>query len=508
MPQPIRYIFNSVGIPEYKPEQNIQPSTLISGARPLAIAATLEDQLAIAKLTKKGIPLEFQTALTLVQNSSYIHAIGAMPGVENKIIINGLTQFFSRYEIPAGLLVKLTALQGIRLLFKIDDSDSMNCDSSVLSHTASPHMYDYVDRSNKYLTRWEEVEDRLHTLIELLAYIPTTEIILSRFDTPTQKSARIILSRAEKSPFNFLQEAHAQIRALFHDKPHNSKPIFENIRNLVHEANTCPAETHRTMHYIFSDGQSNKGQEETIQIKKLLENAGALNLFTFLACSNNPKDYEWMHLIALMTPGVTTISDFKKEQTNVLLCQGYAFPYSKGYWLLCTLLTALFPDDLGALAEHAPLTKSTLDKLMGRVLMRKEYAHYFGLHPNMDVFVHECNHFVTTERLYEIPSVQIFKSKLADLFDLAVSRDIDPQEEQFARGAMAIAENAVIYDREQKAAQLPGAIPAPEPIVAPVAHLQIRNGRVSQYPGALFAPEAKTPRLTKPQTSPECCVIL
>lgn len=511
MPQTTKYAFNSVGIPELTPEyqakRTIHPSSLISGARPLAIATTLEEQIAIAMLTNKGIPQEFQTALKVVQHSAYIRGIGAIPGIDNKIIINSLTQFFSYYEIPAGLLVKLTALEGIRLHFKIDDNDSMNNDSSVLSPNASPYMRDHIDRNQKYLTRWEEVEGRLHLLLELLAYIPTAEIILSRFDTPTQKGACVILSREEKSPVAFMEEAHAQIRALFHEKPRNSKPMLEHIRSLMNEANTYHEKTSRTMHYVFSDGKSNKSLEEMIQIKELLESS-ELNPLTFLACSNNPQDYEWMHLLKLVTPGITTISDFKKEQTKVLLSQGYAFPYSKGYWLLCNLLTALFPNDLGALAEHVPLTKNTLDTLMGRILMRKEYAHYFGLHPNMDTFAHECNQFVTTERLGDIRSVQIFKSTLAHLCDQAISKNIDPKEEQFERGAMAIAEKAVIYDREQRTAQLPGAISVS--VVAPETHQEqnIRHERASQYPGTMFALEPKAQLITEAKTSLKCCVIL
>ena len=45
--------------------------------------------------------------------------------------------------------------------------------------------------------------------------------------------------------------------------------------------------------------------------------------------------------------------------------------------LVCQLVAAFNPDDLDALDESAPLTKSTLDNLLGYVTQPQEYKHYF-----------------------------------------------------------------------------------------------------------------------------------
>jgi hypothetical protein len=57
--------------------------------------------------------------------------------------------------------------------------------------------------------------------------------------------------------------------------------------------------------------------------------------------------------------------------------QGDAFPYTKGLWLLSNLVASISPDDLDALDENVPLTKFTLDELMGRVHSPAEYDYYF-----------------------------------------------------------------------------------------------------------------------------------
>lgn len=66
------------------------------------------------------------------------------------------------------------------------------------------------------------------------------------------------------------------------------------------------------------------------------------------------------------------------ESREVLADQGAALPYTRGFWLICQLVAAMNPDDLDAMDESVPLTKATLDNLLGVQHNEESYRHYFN----------------------------------------------------------------------------------------------------------------------------------
>ena len=162
----------------------------------------------MAQLTHLNAPQQFQQTLAALQSASYIADFQAK-NLDGGMLIDGLMRVFAQNEIPIGLISKLTSLQGTILHFKIDDSGSMVNDSNLLLRDACWYTQQTLDPRRNKLTRWEEAEDRMHTLIDLLAFVPTGHIILSFFDRPNQKGYELVLDRRGKLPTDFLQEAHA-----------------------------------------------------------------------------------------------------------------------------------------------------------------------------------------------------------------------------------------------------------------------------------------------------------
>ena len=62
---------------------------------------------------------------------------------------------------------------------------------------------------------------------------------------------------------------------------------------------------------------------------------------------------------------------------EVLKDQGAAFPYTYGFYLVCSLVGAMNPDDLDAMDESVPFTKPALGNLLGIETDDKSYKHYF-----------------------------------------------------------------------------------------------------------------------------------
>lgn len=423
-------------------------------AQPLTAVTTLQDQVDITEVTKLDAPQNFQETLKVMQSPAYIKQF-AVDDIDSGELIDGLTSVFGRYEIPIGLMSKLTVLQGARLHFKIDDSGSMNDPSNLLLSDVSVHMQEIVgNQSRKFVTRWEEAQDRLHILIDLLAYVPTGPIVLSFFDRPSIPGKKIVLDRSGKTPDAFLTEAHNAIYQLFTKKPSGGTPILTNMKSMMAEADEYRRSSKnsdcRTMHYLLSDGEPDGQAMEIGQIKNFLKSPNRnarLNPFTFLGCSNQRRDYAWMHEMEEIADCVAALPDFKDELQEVLRDQGSTFPYSRGMWLLCNVAAAINPDDLDALDQHAPLTKATLEDLMGRGIMDSEYLQYFNSHPNARrIFGPDYQLFMTYQFARDIPSVRLFQDTLKN----CLSRDMDNGEDDSEDRDELIAEQAVIYSRQPR----------------------------------------------------------
>src|SRR5690606_1928730 len=76
-----------------------------------------------------------------------------------------------------------------------------------------------------FMTRWQEAEDRLHIMMDLLAYIPA-EISLSFLNSKELFN----VSHANTSPEEFAKAAHATINAVFtRNQPNNGTPLYARL---------------------------------------------------------------------------------------------------------------------------------------------------------------------------------------------------------------------------------------------------------------------------------------
>jgi hypothetical protein len=64
---------------------------------------------------------------------------------------------------------------------------------------------------------------------------------------------------------------------------------------------------------------------------------------------------------------VAEVKEYEAEKEEVGDSQGEAFPYTTGVWLISQLVSAINPSDLDLLDEGYPLTKYSLDNLLGRI---------------------------------------------------------------------------------------------------------------------------------------------
>jgi hypothetical protein len=162
------------------------------------------------------------------------------------------------------------------LEFIIDDSGSMMCTSDTINPITK--------RQN---TRWDEAHQRLKEMIEILAYVPFTQIgieFLNRKD-------RINLKRNGQAPRVFLEGAYRQIDAAFSRPPSGTTPALEKLQESFLRGQGASI-----ARYFFGDGLPNGGHRAIKEITNIIKNRAdpANNPMTFISCTNEDEQVEWM----------------------------------------------------------------------------------------------------------------------------------------------------------------------------------------------------------------------
>jgi hypothetical protein len=419
------------------PNYNNQTTAKTTVINPKALTIVSSPNVFVEDDTIRA-PKPLMDVIEVVQDDNYLNSFHTNEQLDSGELLEGLSQLFVQNEIPIGLMGHLLPLRWYVLHFVIDDSGSMTYQSNLKRGGAS--QYCNIQCSpDAYLSRWQEAEDRLHILFDLVAYVPVKDIIIS-FLNSTRK---IVLTHDGKTPAEFMSYAHSEIYNVFRQvSPSNGTPLYSAMYTSINNALRSGIPT---SFYFVTDGAPSGGAREIRQIENLLVSGRGNNLklypVTFLSCSNSPRDIEWMHESEEVSQYVATLHDFIDEQLEVYNDQGPIFPYSRGLWLLANLVATFDADGLDAMDQHVPLTKSVLDNLLGRVHSKEEYREYFVNHPTWTgglvtrtnayvrhrtrVFEDDYDLFLNSVTEGEIPSVIYFRSNLSS----RLKRDIDNEDD-------------------------------------------------------------------------------
>ena len=402
-----------------------KPSTVANPQKALVATTNLDDANAVSDLT--GQPLASSTLgmAVAVQDATYIGQFHSGGRVEGGELLEKISQVFSEMEMPIGLASKLIALQGYAINIKLDDSGSMGT------------------RSANGYSRWQNLAQRLVQLMKLLQVVPTGDVTFSFLDRPDV----YLIQRRGLTPEQFFGRAQQVIQQAFASPPRGGTPIYANVVQMLNSSRGP------TAHYLFTDGVPSGSGYSPEQEIKLTQDAllGRYNPqqtpFTIGCCSDNPTDTMWIHEVEeeACRPGapgfVAALQNFRAEQLEVLNDQGPAFPYSEPMWLLCTLTAAMNPNDLDALDQHAPLSKPTLDNILGHVTTLQSYNSYWDSHPNATwLFTEDYQALLTADIASRVPAVNAFDSWLAQ----QLKRDIDMGDDTSEFRALAQVEQAVL----------------------------------------------------------------
>lgn len=356
-----KYI-NVNGITKLNPKYNAlvpinEKTSLRHSEYALPVLSTMQDYFDYNEAsTSKNL-----SSKSLTKNVS--ESIDYMQSRDNELP-DALFSIFQKYEIPIGLVSKLFDLNQYPVMeFIIDDSGSMG------------NITDSFHADGRAMTRWEEVFQRLKSMFEIIAYVTLQSHkfrlrFLNRRDTP-----ELTFYRGGVCPEDFIISTNILLDKLSSVLPQGGTPIFECFNKSFSDN---AGKHDGVSRYFFGDGEPNPGEKP--KIEKLIK--GRLhpkyNPITFLSCTNEDENVEWMKELEEISPYCAELDDFSDEEEEVLLDQGYGLPFSRGFHLICQLVAAFNPHDLDAMDESIPFTKYLLDRLLGIDHSEAEYKHYFS----------------------------------------------------------------------------------------------------------------------------------
>jgi hypothetical protein len=355
------------------------------------------------------------------------------------------------------LSIKLMMLSEFHALeFIIDDSGSMLCNTD--SNDPVTH---------KPISRWKEAQLRVKEMIDILAYVPFPQIVVEFLN----RRDRVILTRHGRAPAIFIQDANSKIDAVFSRGPAGTTPALEKLQESL-----IKGQGRSIARYFFGDGIPNGGEWAQKEIVNILMNRQDPegNPITFISCTDENDQVEWMKDAEEIVPYCSESDDFKEEGLEVLRDQGVALPYTKGFHLICTLVAAMNPDDLDAMDESVPFTKNTLDNLLGIQHPEESYKYYF------DCFVQ-----AQRERKVEGPSDQLKKNvqwNYNDFLHAPMAKDI-PQVQQIKQQLLLSSLPPAIIPSSTPFLVLPG-----DDMVTTTS-VKRTDGRISSTSTSLLSPD-------------------
>lgn len=333
---------------------------------PLAVVCTPED------MNSAGLPIPgpIREAVHLCGTEEYRREFGGNVGPDE--IMARLEGLFAYYEVPIGLLEKVLLLQGHGICIILDDSGSMGQQTDITVKQAGPYMATQLAHlhPSTRLTRWQEMQDRLHILLDFLSCIPCELRI--RF---LNRTDQIALHKGVDSPEEWARKAHSAVAMACSASPSGQTPLYRVLKGCLEASRG-----RQTMFYVFSDGVPSDGAHQVAQLI-LHREAPHHHPITLISCTDNDEECQWMKDIEEEAPFTSEVDDYASEKREVLHDQGPVFPYTQGLWLLCMLVGALCPHDLDAMDDSTPFSCFTLGQIMGRVLTEPEYRRYFRAFP-------------------------------------------------------------------------------------------------------------------------------
>lgn len=270
------------------------------------------------------------------------------PQVDDKLV--RLREIATKYELAGGCVAKLRKLEKYDIVIIADDSSSM---------TNNAHDPDPSKPYEKVISRWEELCHRVQDVVEIATCVDSDGIDIYFLNSApiyniadTQVIADIF---AERKPNGYTPLRDTYNRVLL-DKANSEQPVLIIVATdgePNHNVNGC----------WYNDVDN---FTKTLKNRKNPQKSPT----TIMACTDNEYEIGWLNDLDDKVPYLDVLDDYQAERQEILKAQGEGFPFSKGDYIVKTLLGPIDPiyDNL----DEDKLSGRRLAEYLGRPLPRAQ----------------------------------------------------------------------------------------------------------------------------------------
>jgi len=216
-----------------------------------------------------------------------------------------IKKLFQKYEISPLFREKLELLSDFKIVCIIDDSGSMNTPLN----DGGPHA-----------TRWDELKNVVKTTVDI-------GTIYSNIDIHFLNRESVL----DISEFSQLEDS-------FRHGPEGRTPLCKSLNEVLNHHNTSDK---KILIVIATDGVPNNLDT----FKHIVSSKNHEKFYiSFLACSDNDSDIDYLNYLDKYVPHVDTLDDYASERSEVLAAQGHSFSYTYSDHIVRLLLGPICPE--------------------------------------------------------------------------------------------------------------------------------------------------------------------
>ena len=275
--------------------------------------------------------------------------VASAPGVsvvtdaERMTRLEGLAR---KFELPGGSVRKLRQLENYDIVIVADDSSSMNQHAH-----AVPSYAPYAEVPS----RWEELCSRVADIVE--------------FSTALDKDGIDIYFLNSGKHLNIQQPEDA--RRLFQRRPDGYTYLKETYQQVIRDKLRSPDD--KVLILVATDGEPNAMKGGLV----CKDTQGFIDCLTkrkdparcptsIMACTDDEAEIGWLNMLDDSAPYLDVLDDYESEKRQVLAAQKHKINFSKGDYLVKTLLGPI--DKLYDKLDEKPLTRKQLAEYRGEEL--------------------------------------------------------------------------------------------------------------------------------------------
>lgn len=269
-------------------------------------------------------------------------------------MLEGLRRVAMKYELQAGAVTKLRRLEGYDIVVIADDSGSMGNPA---------HGGRLEDPFAPVPSRWQELQQRVLEIVEIAVCLDQDGIDLYFLNRP---------------PVYHVQDVDT-VKAAFVNPPNGYTPLSEAYKRVLKEK--LDGQEKKVLIVCATDGEPNaldgtgKWRMDVNGFTQLLKTRNGFPSSrcptSIMACTDAEDEIGWLNKLDDEINHFDVVDDYASERDEIKKVQGHNFPFSKGDYIVKTLLGSMEPlyDNL----DEAAMTNKQLEEYTGRPISELQH---------------------------------------------------------------------------------------------------------------------------------------